>query len=200
MGIKRMILSDILIKKGDMYMIQGKRISLRLLKEEDLETFVALTNDTSQNGPCFPYIVRTISAVRRQFNEDGFFSKDGGRLMIVDHKDQIVGAISFFKIAHYVEGYEIGYQIFKSENRGRGYVSEALKLFSAFLFEHFPIKRLQICMEKDNLASEAVAKKCGFTYEGCMRNAWTVGGRTISNQVYSMIREEAPQLKELLKK
>jgi len=179
-------------------MIKGKRISLRLLKEDDLETFVALTNNTGENGDHFPYIVRTLTATKKQFNEDGFFSKDGGRMMIIDHHNEIVGAISYFKNAIYVEGYEIGYQIFKGENRGRGYVSEALKLFSAFLFEHYPIQRLQICMEKDNLASQAVAKKCGFTYEGCMRNAWTVGGRIISNQVYSMIREEAPKLKDLL--
>ncbi|MBI9013037.1 MAG: GNAT family N-acetyltransferase [Clostridiales bacterium] len=180
-------------------MINGEKINLRLMKEEDIELFVKLTNDTSETGECFPYILRTITDTKKTFNENGFFSKEGGRLMIVNKDDHLVGAISFFKNAHYVEGYEIGYQIFKEENRGKGYVSEALPLFSAFLFEYFPINRLQICMEKDNISSERVAQRCGFTFEGQMRNAWTVGGRVITNQVYSMIREEAEQLKSLIK-
>ncbi|WP_240838946.1 GNAT family N-acetyltransferase [Acidaminobacter sp. JC074] len=179
-------------------MIRGKLVELRLMKKEDIELFVQLTNDTSHTGQHFPYIVRTLSDTIKHYNEDGFFSPSGGRLLIFDLEDNLVGAISYFKNAHYVEGYELGYQIFRQENRGKGYVSEALKLFSAFLFEHYPINRLQICMEKDNLASEAVAKKCGFVYEGTMRDAWTVGGRKISNLTYSMIRDEAPKLKDLL--
>jgi len=180
-------------------MIQGHKIKLRLLEETDLKEFIKLTNDTSQTGSHFPYIVRTQTSTKKRFDEDGFFSSESGRMMIVDDNDQIVGAISYFKLAHYVEGYEIGYQIFQEKHRGFGYTSEALKLFSAFLFEYYPINRLQICMEKDNVASEKVAIKSGFTFEGVMRNAWTVGGRVISNQVYSMIREEAPNLKSLLK-
>lgn len=179
-------------------MISGKLITLRLMKEADIEEFVELTNDTAHTGDCFPYVIRTISDTKKIFNDNGFFSKDGGRLLIVDKEDEIIGAISYFKNAAYVNGYEIGYQIFRSENRGKGYVSEALKLFSAFLFEHFSINRLQICMEKDNMASEAVAKKCGFTYEGIMRDAWTIRGKTISNLVYSMIRSEAPKLKDVM--
>lgn len=178
-------------------MIKGKKIDLKLMKKEDLDEFVTLTNDTEETGDYYPYIIRTYSETLQIYNDNGFFSKDGGRLLIKDKSNQIVGAISFFKNAAYVCGYEIGYQIFRKENRGKGYVSEALKLFSAFLFEHFPINRLQICMEADNKASEAEAKKCGFTYEGTMRNAWTVRGRTISNLVYSMIREEAPTLNEV---
>jgi len=180
-------------------MIQGKLIELRLMKEENISEFVQLTNDTSQVGQYYPYIVRTLPDTIKQYHEHGFFSSDGGRMMIFDLKGNLVGAISYFRNAHYVNGFEIGYQIFREENRGKGYTSEALKLFSAFLFEHYPINRLQICMEKDNLASEAVAKKCKFEYEGLMRNAWTVSGRKISNLVYSMIREEAPRLKDLQK-
>lgn len=180
-------------------MIQGKKVQLRLIEENDLKLFVDLTNNTSETGKHFPYIVRTLSATKQRFLEDGFFSKDNGRMMILNKEDTIVGAISYFKLAHYVEGYEIGYQIFKDQHRGCGYTSEALKLFSSFLFEYYPINRLQICMEKDNVASERVAIKSGFTFEGVMRNAWTVNGRVISNQVYSMIRQEAPALSSLIK-
>lgn len=164
-----------------------------------MKTFVDLTNDTSEKGPYYPTVLRTMSDTKRIFNEHGFFSKEGGRFLIENKASEIVGDISFFKLAHYLEGYEIGYQIYKEQHRGKGYTSEALILFSAFLFDYFPINRLQICMEKDNIASEKVAQNCGYIYEGQMRNAWTVGGKVINNQVYSMIREEALKLSSLLK-
>lgn len=180
-------------------MIYGNNVYLRLIKEEDLDIFIGLTNDTRETGDHFPYIVRTMSETKNIFYKNGFFDASGGRLLICNYEDKIVGAISYFKTAGYVSGYELGYQIYRQEHRGKGYTSEALKLFSAFLFEHYNISRLQICLEKDNLASEAIAKKCGFQFEGIMRNAWTVRGKMISSQVYSMIREEAPKLKDITK-
>lgn len=179
-------------------MIQGKKINLRIMLEKDIDTYCDLTNDFMEVGDHFPVIMRTPSETRSVFYETGFFNMAGGRMLIVSKEDEILGFVSYFKTAAYVSGYELGYQIFKSEHRGKGYVSEALKLFSAYLFELYPITRLQICMEKDNLASERVAIKCGFQYEGQMRDAWFVRGKLITNQVYSMIRSEAPRLKSLL--
>ncbi len=178
-------------------MVQGKLINIRILEERDLETYNLLTNDYSEKGPYFPIIIRTISETKKIFNDNGFFSKEGGRMLIVDKKDNILGFVSFFKVAPYISGYEIGYQIFKSKNRGKGYTSEALKLFSAFLFELFPISRLQICMEKSNVGSLKVAEKCGFKFEGRMREVSSSNGKLITNELYAMIRSEAPSLKEL---
>jgi len=181
-------------------MIKGYKIDLRLMAPNDLETYVKLTNDYGEKGQHFPVIVRTLSDTQKIFNETGFFDVHGGRVLIVSKSDDIIGFVSYFKTAAYVSGYELGYQIFKSEHRGKGYGSEALKMFSAFLFELYPITRLQICMEKDNIASEMIAKKCGFIFEGQMRDAWRVSGQLITNQVYSMIRSEAPALSDLTKK
>lgn len=178
-------------------MIKGKLINIRILNENDLETYNRLTNDYEEKGDFFPIIVRTSTETKRIFNEDGFFSSAGGRMLIVSKSDEILGFVSFFKTTGYVSGYEIGYQIFKKVNRGKGYTTEALKLFSAFLFELFPITRLQICMEEENVGSVKVAQKCGFTFEGKMRNVMLYNGRYITNELYSMTREECPSLKSL---
>lgn len=178
-------------------MIQGKKITIRMMEQKDIETYVRLTNDYGEKGTYFPTIIRTFVGTQKIYNETGFFSPKEGRLMIVNQEDEILGFVSYFKTAVYVSGYELGYQIFKANQRGKGYGTEALKLVSAFLFECFPITRLQICMEKENIASEMIAKKGGFTFEGIMRDALRDNGRVITNQVYSMIRSEAPSLKEL---
>lgn len=179
-------------------MIKGKKINLRLMLEQDLDLYCDLTNNFSEVGDHFPVIVRTPSDTRKIFYETGFFDISSGRMLIVNKEDRVLGFVSYFRTAGYVSGYELGYQIFRTDDRGKGYTSEALKLFSAYLFELYPITRLQICMEKENVASEHVAIKCGFTFEGQMRAAWVVRGKLITNQVYSMIRSEAPRLKSLL--
>lgn len=179
-------------------MIKGRKIDLRIMYDRDIDTYCELTNDFKETGDHFPVIMRTPSETRKIFYETGFFSPTGGRMLIVGKDDHILGFVSYFKTAVYVNGFELGYQIFEEKNRGKGYVSEALKLFSSYLFELYPITRLQICMEKDNIASERVALKCGYRHEGCMRNAWVVRGKMVSNEVYSMIRSEAPSLKSLL--
>lgn len=179
-------------------MIRGKKINLRVMYEKDIEKYIELTNDYQEKGPFFPAIIRTPSATRKIFNETGFFSHDGGRMLITSHEDEILGYVSFFQTTKYINGYELGYQIFKKDDRNKGYVSEALKLFSAFMFEYFNITRLQICMEAGNDPSEHVAKKCGFQYEGTMRNVCEMDGRIIHNKLYSMIRSEAPHLKDLI--
>lgn len=181
-------------------MIKGKLTNIRIIKEKDLETYNELTNDYGEKGEYFPIIIRTISETKKIFNDNGFFCAAGGRMLIVSKTDEILGFISFFKTTGYISGYELGYQIFKRENRGKGYTSEALKLFSSFLFEHFPITRLQICMEKENIGSVKVAKKCGFTFEGQMRNVMFHNGRYITNELYSMTREKCPPLKTLIEK
>ncbi|MBN2796890.1 MAG: GNAT family N-acetyltransferase [Clostridia bacterium] len=179
-------------------MIQGKLINLRIMEERDLEHYIHLTNDYNEKGEFFPAIIRTPSATKRIFAETGFFSAEGGRMLIVNKYDEILGYVSFFPTTKYINGYELGYQIFKSEHRNKGYVSEALKLFTAFMFEYFNITRLQICMEVGNDPSEHVAKKCGYQYEGTMRNVCELNGRMVHNKLYSMIRREAPFLKDLL--
>lgn len=181
-------------------MIKGNKIDLRIMESKDIESYVKLTNDYGEKGAYFPVVVRTLSETKRIFNETGFFDAKGGRILIVSKSDDIIGFVSYFKTAPYVSGYELGYQIFKSEERGKGFGTESLKLFSAFLFELYPISRLQICMEKDNIASESIAKKCGFTFEGIMRDAWCVSGKMITNQIYSMIRSESPCLSDLIQK
>ncbi len=179
-------------------MVNGILVNIRIMQEHDLIKYNELTNNYSEKGEYFPIIIRTISETKKIFAENGFFSKDGGRMLIVDKNDEILGFVSFFKTTQYITGYEIGYQIFEKKNRGKGYTSEALKLFSAFLFELFPITRLQICMEKANIGSIKVAEKCGFQFEGRMRDVSTSKGKLVTNELYSMIRSEAPFLKNLI--
>lgn len=55
--------------------------------------------------------------------------------------------------------------------RGRGIAAEALELVTQWAFRDFDIMRVQLVTDLDNEASQAVARRCGFTREGVLR-AW----------------------------
>jgi len=179
-------------------MIEGNRVVLRPMKQEDIAEFVELTANAKENGDYFPLIIRSKVQFEKQFNETGFWGEQGGRAMITDKIGNLVGQVSYFKGSFYMAGYELGYQIFKREDHGKGYTTEAVKLMSAYLFQEYNIGRLQISMSVEHEGSGKVAEKCGYQFEGVRRKVIFFRGRFVDAKLYSLIREECPLLDNLI--
>ncbi len=64
---------------------------------------------------------------------------------------------------------EVGYWL-RSDARGRGLTSRAVRLVSRWSFEELGCERLQLRADSDNAASQRVAGKTGFTREGVLRS------------------------------
>ena len=129
-------------------MLKGKEVSLRLFTEGDLEELFALDSDIAARGEYFPIALHTLSDMRKQFRETGWWQEDQGRMVIANGDGEMVGAIVFFRPSPMLAGYEIGFAIFQPKDRNKGHMSEALLIFSAYLFELKPIPRLQLGMFK----------------------------------------------------
>ena len=110
----------------------------------------------------------------------------------------MLGNLAFFKDVKYHAGYEVGYLILRREDRGKGYMSEALRIFSAYLFELKPIPRLQITTVKGNAAARRIAEKCGYQLEGTFKNHGFLRGRYIDVERLALLREDCPLLLEVL--
>jgi RimJ/RimL family protein N-acetyltransferase len=65
---------------------------------------------------------------------------------------------------------ETGYHVVP-EARGRGLATAGLRLLARWTFAELEVGRLQLTTHLDNLASQRVAEKAGFTREGVLR-AW----------------------------
>jgi len=177
-------------------MLEGRQVILRLFREEDLDEFLNLHNRCSQRGEFYPISIRPLSANRKDLQENGWWGEDQGRMLITDRQGRMLGMIFFFKGAPYQEGYEVGYTLFKREDRGRGTISEALPLFSAYLFEAKPIHRLYLLTASGNIASRRVAEKSGYRHEGTLRQAFFLRGKHVDCEMYSLLRNECPPAAE----
>ena len=172
-------------------MLHGERIELRLVRESDLDTLYELLTNLDSRGNYFPLGVMSEPTLRAAFSEKGFWDREEGMLLMVDHDAQIVGEIEYFPITHYLQGYEISYQLFGEKHSGKGYTTEAVNLLVGYLFGRKRVNRMQLNIHPENAASKKVAEKCGFTFEGVMRECWFHQGEYQDLEVWSLLRDEA---------
>ena len=171
-------------------MLSGNLIKLRLVREDDLSALYELMADLEVRGSYFPLGVMSEPALRAAYAKNGFWEKDEGMLLITAG-EEIVGEIEFFPISHYMQGYELSYQLFGARHAGKGYTTEAVGLLSRYLFAGKQIDRIQLIIHPENAASKRIATKCGFTFEGVMRRAWFHAGDFQDVELWSLLRGEA---------
>ena len=171
-------------------MIEGNKVDLRIITEQDFPEFLNLLNNMKNRGEFWPYYLMTEKRLKKIYDENGMWGDEFGRLLICDKQNNIVGEIFYFKPMIVSDCLEIGYQLFRPEDRGKGIVSEALKLFVDYLFRLKPINRLQVNIVPRNAPSMKVAEKCGFVFEGTLREVFFNRGKYDDLAVLSLLRKE----------
>lgn len=171
-------------------MLNGQRIRLRPAREADLEALYAAHLDIGNRGAFYPLGVQSEPAFRRQFAEDGLWTRDAGTLLILTPDDDIAGHVEFFKPVPYWDSLELAYQVYDDRFAGRGYVTEAVQLTVDYLFATKKQHRLQLVIVPENAASRRIAEKCGFVLEGTARGAFFNGGRNQDVLLYSLLRTD----------
>ena len=169
-------------------MIRGQKITLRSVREADIDTLFELWSDISNRGAYYPIDVPSQVDFKKRFQEHGLMEDEHGTFLICAD-ERIVGSMAFFK-AMYFDGFEIAYILFDQASRGKGYMTEAVTLLVKYLFATKKINRLQLTVFPDNVASKKVADRCGFTREGVLRGAIFHHGQNADLELYSLLRAE----------
>lgn len=101
--------------------------------------------------------------------------------------NSVIGIIEVFDVENDRLG-KVGYRL-DPDFWGKGICTEALRRVIEFIFSETKIYRLHAEVDVENAASNAVLKKCCFTYEGCIRNG-KMGSRYCTYNIYGYIKEE----------
>ncbi len=173
-------------------MLTGSRVTLRPLREADLDQAYAAHVDIANRGAYFPLGVMSEPAFRREFAEHGFWQREEGMLLILDPEadDRMAGHIEFFKPVSYWDAFELSYQLYDEGYAGRGFVTEAVQLLVDYLFGSKKQHRIHLVIVPENSASRRIAEKCGFVLEGTVRGAFFNGGRNHDVVLYSLLRDD----------
>jgi [ribosomal protein S5]-alanine N-acetyltransferase len=171
-------------------MLKGKSITLRPVRDTDLDQLHAYHVDIDNRGDFFPRGILSKQAFRKQFEENGFWSKDDGMLVIASQGDEILGHIEFYKTVNYLDEYELSYQIYIPGQRRKGMMTESVNLLVRYLFETKRVNRIRLVIHPENMASRRLAEKCGFKHEGTARGAWYNKGTHHDVEIYAILHED----------
>jgi len=162
---------------------EGQRVRLRRIVAGDLPQCAPHQYSLSIQEP-----LTDLPRVTAVFRETGFWTDDAGAVAI-EADGRLVGTLQYYRGGPGFHGYEIGYLIHDEADRGKGYASEALRLFGDLILRERPkCHRLQLIIETWNDASARLAEACGYAREGIMRRAGYSSDPPEDCFLYSRIR------------
>ena len=173
--------------------VKGDRVRIRPVQREDLAVLESWVNDDEILGLFNDFGFEGYGSMGPSFEQSGFLDDRQATLIIEDSEGKIVGGMSYHqtiygpKTAHQI--YNIGLHIVPEE-RGKGYGTEAQKLLADYLFNTYPIARVEASTDVENMAEQRSLEKAGFTREGVLRKAQWRRGEFHDLVLYSKLRGE----------
>lgn len=101
--------------------------------------------------------------------------------------DKLIGTLDLHTIKPEHRRLELGAMMTRAY-WGQGFMTEAVTEAIRFCFEDLGMHRIEVSIDDGNARSEALAKRCGMTREGKLRENERSKGRFVSNTIYSIVR------------
>lgn len=109
------------------------------------------------------------------------------RFLIEDSKTgKVLGSVGISQIIRQHKVGNLGYWVRKSAIN-QGVCTSAARQTVLFAFENLDFKRIEIHVQVENSASNAVASRLGGHYEGTFRNKLIFNGKSVPAKCYSII-------------
>ena len=173
--------------------ITTDRLTLRAFKYSDDEDMLKywISDPDIQSPYCEP-TYNNKEEVRQLLEKyiNSYQNLDYYRWTIIDRRSEIcIGQIAIFLVDNKNNFCEIEYAIGSMYHR-KGFATEAVKAILNFCFNRINFHKVQVCHNSENMASKGVILKCGFTYEGTLRDYFYIDGKYIDRLYYSMLKNE----------
>ena len=165
-------------------------VSLRLLVRDDLDLLAELVSDPSTRR-----FTRIPEPPPDGFAETWFATYEAGRAdgtreaFVVVAGGHGVGLALAPVIEREAATAELGYLV-APQARGRGHATAALRLLSDWALDQLGLVRLELLIGTENLASQTVARRAGYTLEGTLRSTHLKQGIREDTQIWSLLRSD----------
>ena len=162
-------------------MLQGEKVTLRLVEKEGIMYLMNWLNDPEFFGEYEHFAPTTQRRLERTHDK-----LEGEQWWLIDEDLGRKGIL----INRLRDGHQEIKFFIDPEERGKGYATEAVTLIVDHLFLNHDIIRIQAETHPENTPAHKVLEKNGFTREATIRKNTFSGGTWRDTALYSLLREE----------
>lgn len=147
--------------------IEGAKVSLRPFVAGELNTLWARRVSTAASWMIGP---NSYERLKSRVLNSGRLA-DGWLFVAIEAEQRLVGEVEARHLDRSMPPgvFELGVELYEQGDRGRGFGSETIALFTSYLFEDHGAERVCGSTSIDNLPMRRVFESCGFVFEGIMR-------------------------------
>lgn len=157
----------------------------------DVEDFFAYYSDPQVNQFILCDIPQNLEDARRElYYWRNIFYQNDGIYFAIAKKDtnQLIGSIGLTSHNFYHKRIELSYDLAKEYWR-QGIMTCAIKNVAKYAFEELRINRIEAFTALDNLPSKNLLLKCGFDYEGCLKEHRYYRGSYVDVNIFSLLEK-----------
>ena len=174
--------------------LHGEHVNLKILTTEDAKDMLDYYNRNKEHlkkyEPTRDEWFYSIEAQRQVLLENYKQFLNGVGVCFGIYKDEkLIGKIQMSSVVLGVfKSGIVGYSI-DSEQQGKGYMKETLKLLMKYAFNEMGIHRIEASTLVDNFKSQGVLKSCNFTELGLNKNYLFINGKWRDHITFYTIKE-----------
>ncbi|MCA9942016.1 MAG: GNAT family N-acetyltransferase [Ardenticatenaceae bacterium] len=157
------------------YSFDTERLTIRgPLPGDGDKVRTAVLESQAELKPWMPWAVKVASAkdyeIRVREGQIKYLGRqDFWLLIFLRGTETLIGSSGLHSANWDVPSFEIGYWL-HTQHTGQGYITEAVEGICQFAYSQLEAQRLFIRCDSENERSAAVARRCGFTFEGTHRH------------------------------
>lgn len=174
--------------------IEGDRIVLRPVREDEFDAYFGLLQDAESNRLTGTQQAFTKDSIAAWIHKIGYAHEDRLDMMIAEKEtDGLIGEVVLNEINLNNRSCNIRISI-SGQHSNKGYGTEAMKLMLRHGFESLRLHRIELGVYAFNPRAIHVYEKLGFKREGILRDSISWDGRFHDMILMSILEEEYRQL------
>ena len=165
---------------------------LREQQESDVPEFFNYYTDPEVSKYILADIPKTLEETKYELNywRNIFYRSEGIYFAIAQKSDdKMIGSIGLTTYSKYHNRIELSYDLSR-QYWNQGIMTKSIQALTKYTFETLKINRLEAITSIFNEASVRLLEKCGFVYEGCLRQHRYHLGKFVDVYSFSLLRDD----------
>lgn len=171
--------------------LKTKRLKLRFVDQAVMDFVFQIFND-DELAAFFGYLTAEELEEAKKKYKGGLSTYDRKfiNFLLIDPSGRAMGGCGFHTWYLTHNRAEIGYGLYREDDKRKGYMSEAIEAVVEYGFKEMNLHRIEALVGPDNIGSQKLVKRLGFQYEGHMREHFFSNGNMDDSLMFGLLQRD----------